>query len=58
MGFEKRGLGRLTFSFRCRFNTVFLEDVANDLIGDLVPQVGQDALDLVVSPGRILIGKS
>jgi len=58
MGFEKRGPGCLAFAVRRRFNTVFLEDVANGLIGDLVPQVGQGALDLVVSPGQILPRKA
>ena len=58
MGFEKCGPGCLTFSLRRRFDTVILEDVAHGLIGDCVPQVGQGALDLVVSPGHILPRKA
>ena len=58
MGFEKRGPGCLAFALRRRLDTVFLEDVANSLIGDLVTQVSQGALDLVVSPGYILPRKA
>ena len=58
MGLEKRRPGCLPFALRRRFDAVFLEDVAHGLIGDLVTQVGQGALDPVVSPGHILPRKA
>jgi len=53
VGFDE-GLPRcLSFAIRCWFDTVLLEDIADRLVGDVVAQVGQGALDAIVAPRRI-----
>ena len=46
----------MPLALRDWFDPMFPEDVADGGVGDLVPEVGQGALDADVAPGRILAG--
>ncbi len=53
------GLPRsLAFPVRRRFDSVFLEYVADRRVGDVVADIGQGTLDTVISPGRVFLGES
>jgi hypothetical protein len=41
---------------RCRRQTVALQDIADRLITDLIPQIGQRPSDPVIAPGAVLLG--
>ena len=58
MGLEKLLPGSLLATIRCRFQTMLLEDIADALIGDVVPQIDQRPLNAIVTPGRILLGQA
>jgi len=48
--------GRLPLAFRSRFDPVLPEDVSDGRVRELVPEIGQGALDAVSAPARILPG--
>jgi hypothetical protein len=55
MGFEKRGPLSLMLSLRSRFDTVRCEDIFHGGIGDVIADIGQGALDAIVTPGRVVL---
>ena len=56
VGLDKRLPSRAPPAIRCRLNTMAAEKIAHCLIGDIMSQVGQRALQPIVAPGRILVG--
>ena len=54
MSFEERRPRRRSFALGGRFDAMRLQDVADGLVGHLVPDIGQGIGDPVVTPGRIL----
>src|SRR5262245_23998947 len=52
---EGRPCGR-ALALRCRRQTVALQDIADRLIADLIPQIGQRPSDPVIAPGAVLLG--
>jgi len=53
MGVEKRLPGGLPLATRGRLNAVFFQGAAHGCIREGIPEVGQDALDAVATPGRV-----
>ena len=54
MGLDERRPGGLALSITSGFDAVVFQNVADGLIGNLVADIGQRALNAVVTPGRIL----
>ena len=50
--------GGLSLAIRRGLNAVTLENIADRLIGDLVPQIGQGTLDTVVAPRGVFPSKA
>ena len=57
MGLEKRLPGGLTLAIRGRLDAVLFQDVAHGGVRDRMPEVGQRALDAVITPGGIFAGQ-
>ena len=58
MGFDEGLPGCLPFTFRSPFDAMFLEDVSNGLVRDLVAQVGQRSggYDRIPRLGNLVLG--
>ena len=57
MSLEERLPGGLSPPLRRRLDAMLLQDVSHAGIGDLMTQVGQGALNAVITPGRIFPGE-
>ena len=55
--FEERGPGGLALSVRSWLDTVRFENIAHGRVADVVAEVGQPALDAVVTPTGILLSE-
>src|SRR5215475_4099981 len=53
---NERRPGGCTLALRCRQQAVALQHIADRLIADLVPQIGQRPHDPVITPVMVLLG--
>ena len=54
---ERRPCGR-ALALRCRRQIVALQDIADRLIADLMPQIGQRPSDPIITPMTVLLGQA